>query len=233
MPPPASGSTSSTPRPVSSLATVPAGGRGRRRRRRRRRARGAAGLEATAPARRAELLWNLGTRIAELRGRARHARGARQRQDPRRRADRRHPALPRRSSATTPAGRRRSRARRSRPPAGSPSTSTRAREPVGVVGAIVPWNFPLLMCAYKARPGARRRQHDRPQARRADAAGGAAPRRPGRRGRLPARRRQRRHRRRARRPARRSPSHPGVDKVTFTGETTDRPEDPRGRRRAT
>ena len=26
------------------------------------------------------------------------------------------------------------------------------REPVGVVGAIVPWNFPLLMCAYKLGP---------------------------------------------------------------------------------
>ncbi len=27
------------------------------------------------------------------------------------------------------------------------------REPVGVVGAIIPWNFPLLMCAYKLGPG--------------------------------------------------------------------------------
>jgi phenylacetaldehyde dehydrogenase len=26
------------------------------------------------------------------------------------------------------------------------------REPVGVVGAIIPWNFPLLMCAYKLAP---------------------------------------------------------------------------------
>ena len=33
------------------------------------------------------------------------------------------------------------------------------REPVGVVGAIVPWNFPLLMAAWKNRPGARHRLH--------------------------------------------------------------------------
>src|SRR5439155_27204850 len=26
------------------------------------------------------------------------------------------------------------------------------REPVGVVGAIIPWNFPLLMCGYKLGP---------------------------------------------------------------------------------
>ena len=26
------------------------------------------------------------------------------------------------------------------------------REPIGVVGAIIPWNFPLLMCGYKLGP---------------------------------------------------------------------------------
>ena len=44
------------------------------------------------------------------------------------------------------------------------------REPLGVVGLIVPWNFPLTIAALEARPGARRRQHGRAQARRADAA---------------------------------------------------------------
>ena len=48
------------------------------------------------------------------------------------------------------------------------------REPVGVCGQIIPWNFPLLMAAWKIAPGARRRLHDRPQARRADAADRAA-----------------------------------------------------------
>jgi phenylacetaldehyde dehydrogenase len=46
------------------------------------------------------------------------------------------------------------------------------REPVGVVGQIIPWNFPLLMAAWKLGAGGRR---DRgAQARRTDAALGAA-----------------------------------------------------------
>ena len=32
------------------------------------------------------------------------------------------------------------------------STSTVVREPVGVVGAITPWNYPLLMAAWKLGP---------------------------------------------------------------------------------
>ena len=44
------------------------------------------------------------------------------------------------------------------------------REPVGVCGQIIPWNFPLLMAAWKLAPGARGRQHGRAQAGRADAA---------------------------------------------------------------
>ena len=48
------------------------------------------------------------------------------------------------------------------------------REPVGVVGQIIPWNFPLLMAAWKLGTGARVRLHGRPQAGRADAAVGAA-----------------------------------------------------------
>ena len=41
-------------------------------------------------------------------------------------------------------------------------------EPLGVVGQIIPWNFPLLMAVLEARAGARRRQLRRAQARRAD-----------------------------------------------------------------
>ncbi len=44
------------------------------------------------------------------------------------------------------------------------------REPLGVVGLIVPWNFPLTIAAWKLGPGARGRQHGRPQAGGADAA---------------------------------------------------------------
>ena len=39
-----------------------------------------------------------------------------------------------------------------------------------MVGCIVPWNYPLLLLAWKLAPGARRRQHDRLQAVRADPA---------------------------------------------------------------
>ena len=44
------------------------------------------------------------------------------------------------------------------------------REPLGVVGLIVPWNFPLNIASWKLGPGARLRQHRRAQAGRADAA---------------------------------------------------------------
>ena len=68
------------------------------------------------------------------------------------------------------------------------------REPVGVVGQIIPWNFPLLMAAWKLGAGAGRGLHGRAQAGRADAAVGAAPRRADARGRAPGGRRQHRHR---------------------------------------
>nr|WP_278258388.1 aldehyde dehydrogenase family protein [Nocardioides convexus] len=42
-------------------------------------------------------------------------------------------------------------------------------EPLGVVGQIIPWNFPILMAVWKARARAGGRQRRRPQARRADA----------------------------------------------------------------
>ena len=69
-------------------------------------------------------------------------------------------------------------------------------EPRGVVGQVVPWNFPLLMAAWKLAPGAGVRQHGGPQAGRDDAADRAAAGRdlPG--GRAAAGRRQHRHRRR-------------------------------------
>ena len=44
------------------------------------------------------------------------------------------------------------------------------RDPIGVVGSIAPWNYPLMMAAWKLAPGARRRQHHRHQAVRADPA---------------------------------------------------------------
>ena len=68
------------------------------------------------------------------------------------------------------------------------------REPVGVAAQIVPWNFPMIMATLKIAPGARRRLHDRAEARRADLGDRAAPRRPGRRGRLPGGRDQHHHR---------------------------------------
>ena len=43
-------------------------------------------------------------------------------------------------------------------------TSWIRREPVGVVGQVTPWNYPLMMMIWKIAPGAGRRQHDRAQA---------------------------------------------------------------------
>ena len=40
-------------------------------------------------------------------------------------------------------------------------SSTRCKEPVGVCGQIIPWNFPLLMAAWKIAPGAGGRLHGR------------------------------------------------------------------------
>ncbi len=81
------------------------------------------------------------------------------------------------------------------------------REPLGVVGLIVPWNFPLNIASLEARAGARVRQHRRPQARRADAAERDAARRARARSRHPRRRPQRRRRQGLRRrpAARRAP----------------------------
>ena len=56
------------------------------------------------------------------------------------------------------------------------------REPVGVVGAIVPWELPLRDGGRQDRSRARGRLHGRAQARRADAAFGRVPREAGGRG---------------------------------------------------
>ena len=70
----------------------------------------------------------------------------------------------------------------------------RAHEPRGVVGQVVPWNFPLLMAAWKLAPALADRQHRGLEARRDDAADRAAAGRdlPG--GRPPRGRDQHRHR---------------------------------------
>ncbi len=89
-------------------------------------------------------------------------------------------------------------------------TSMIRREPIGIVGGIAPWNYPLMMAVWKLGAGARRRQRPGAEAVRADAADGAPLRRARRRD-PPARRLQRDHRRRRagrrrdRPPSRRAP----------------------------
>ena len=48
-------------------------------------------------------------------------------------------------------------------------------EPLGVVGQIIPWNFPILMATWKLAPAHRGRKRRGAQARRADARVGALP----------------------------------------------------------
>ena len=92
------------------------------------------------------------------------------------------------------------------------------REPVGVCAQIIPWNFPLLMAAWKIGPAlaagctivlkpAEQTPLSALRARRAGA-----------RGRLSAGRAERADRRR-RAPARRSSITPDIDKIAFTGST--------------
>ena len=77
------------------------------------------------------------------------------------------------------------------------------REPMGVAGQIIPWNYPLLMAAWKIAPALAAGCTVVHQARRADAAHPARAGRGLRGGRAAAGRGQRRHRRRAAAPARR------------------------------
>ena len=51
------------------------------------------------------------------------------------------------------------------------------RDPIGIVASIAPWNYPLMMMAWKLAPAHRRRQHRGLQALRADAADRAEARR--------------------------------------------------------
>ncbi len=73
-------------------------------------------------------------------------------------------------------------------------------QPLGVAGQVIPWNFPLLMLAWKIAPALAGRQHRRAQAGRDHAADRAAVRRDLPAGRPAAGRRQHRHRRRRDRP---------------------------------
>ena len=68
------------------------------------------------------------------------------------------------------------------------STPTRCASRSASSGQIIPWNFPLLMAAWKLGPALASRLHGRAEAGRADAAVGAAARRAGPGGRLPGRR---------------------------------------------
>ena len=58
-------------------------------------------------------------------------------------------------------------------PFGEQVLSYTRREPLGVVGAIIPWNAPVLLAALKIAPALVRRQHSR-----AKGSGGCAARRP-------------------------------------------------------
>jgi len=73
-------------------------------------------------------------------------------------------------------------------------TSFVRREPIGVTVGVAPWNYPLLMAAWKIAPALAAQRGD-PQALSSDAAYGAAARRAGR-GRVAARRAERRKRHR-------------------------------------
>ena len=74
----------------------------------------------------------------------------------------------------------------------------RVARPLGVAAQVIPWNFPLLMLAWKIAPALAAGQHRRPEAGLHHAAVGAALRRRVPAGRPAARRRQHRARARAR-----------------------------------
>ena len=161
--------------------------------------------------------------------RAGRARDARQRQADQREPQRATCRWSSTASATTPAGPTRSTARRF-PIRGNYFCYTR-REPVGVAGQIIPWNFPMLMVAWKWGPALAagctvvlKPAEQTPLTAPPDGRAGAG-------GRLPGGRDQ--HRPRLRRDRRRRPrrAHQGVDKIAFTGETDDRQAHHEERRR--
>ena len=109
------------------------------------------GWQATSPARRAELLWALGTRISELADEFAQLEAL----DNGKPVSESHMVdVPLCAGlfkyyagwATKIEG------KTITPAAGAPFHVYTKREPVGVVGAIIPWNFPLLMCGYKLGP---------------------------------------------------------------------------------
>ena len=65
-------------------------------------------------------------------------------------------------------------------PTGRDALGMIIREPIGVVGAVLPWNFPIMMAAWKVGPVAGRRQQPGRQAGRAHLAQHDPPRRAGR-----------------------------------------------------
>ena len=83
-------------------------------------------------------------------GRARAARDARHGQADQRQPARRHARRGALHPAGTPKPSTRSTTRSRRP--GAMRSRSITREPLGVVGAIVPWNFPLVMAAWKIGP---------------------------------------------------------------------------------
>ena len=104
------------------------------------------------------------------------------------------------------------------------------RMAVGVCGQIIPWNFPLLMLAWKIAPAIALRQHGHPEAGRVHAAVGAAVRRDLRDGRAAQGRRQHCHRPWLHhRRADRQPSRHRQDR--FHRLDRNRPAHPRGDRR--
>ena len=199
--------------------------RGRPRRRRGRRPRGRARPaprsrtargRSLPPAERGALIDALADARRGARRRARRARVARQRQAGRARARSSTSARPSTTCATSPAGRRRSRARSSRSRARHPRLH--AQRAGRRLRPDRPVELPAADGGLEGRPRARRRLHDRAQAGRADAADRAATRRAGARGRA----------------SRQGVlnvltgdgatgaalvDHPGVDKLAFTGST--------------
>ena len=91
----------------------------------------------------------------------------------------RRPVAPRRRSSGTPRRSTRSTARSARP--GPDALSLVTREPIGVVAAIVPWNYPLIITAWKLGAALATGNSRRPQAGLAVAADRAPPGRAGRR----------------------------------------------------